>query len=109
MLLMLATRRAVGVFPVADARVLQEILKGVVAIPIEDAEPFSITLSWRKDNHNPLVQALIAEAANLGQEEQHRLSDGPPSRREIDRAVEGLGNLGERRRPSEAPSGRSGG
>jgi DNA-binding transcriptional LysR family regulator len=109
MLLMLATRRAVGVYPLADARVLQEILRGVVAVPIDDAEPFSIALSWRKDNHNPLVQALVAESANLGQEERHRLTTGPPSRREIDRAVAGMGQLGERRRPSEAPPGRAGG
>ncbi|HEX5223765.1 MAG TPA: LysR family transcriptional regulator [Solirubrobacteraceae bacterium] len=105
MLLMLASRRAVGVYPAADARVLQEILRGVVAVPIEDAEPFSISLSWRKDNHNPLVLALTAEAANLGPEELR--THAPPTQREFARAVDGLnGKVGERRRPSEAPSGR---
>jgi DNA-binding transcriptional LysR family regulator len=107
MLLILALRRAVGIFPATDARILAEILRGVVAIPIEDAEPYSISLSWRKDNHNPLVQALVAEAANLGCEEPLAL-EGSPSPREFDRFVETFnGRVGDRLRGPSPPSKRS--
>jgi DNA-binding transcriptional LysR family regulator len=97
MLLMLASRRAVTTLPASDARIIRELLRGVVVIPVHDADPFEIVLSWRTDNHNPLVQALVAQAANLGCEEL--APERPPSAKEFSRAVAGFeSKVSERRR-----------
>jgi DNA-binding transcriptional LysR family regulator len=108
MLLMLASRRAVTTLPASDARVIREVLRGIVTIPIEDADPFEIVLSWRTDNHNPLVQALVAQAANLGCEET-RLPEPPASARDFSRELARMdGKIGDRRRgPEDVAGGRA--
>jgi DNA-binding transcriptional LysR family regulator len=106
MLLMLASRRAVTTLPASDARVITEVLRGVVAVPVTDADPFEIVLSWRTDNHNPLVQALVAQAANLGCEEPWA-PGGATNAEEFGRVASGLdGKIGDRRR---APKDLAGG
>jgi DNA-binding transcriptional LysR family regulator len=65
MLTMMATRSAITAVPLSDARVIQEVLRGVVAIPVRDANPAVLSLMWLEDNRNPCVQALVALAASL--------------------------------------------
>jgi DNA-binding transcriptional LysR family regulator len=91
MLMMLASRRAVATLPATDANVVREVLRGVVVVPLADAEPFEITLSWRKDNHNPLVQALVALAANLACEQLDERTR--PSDTEVAETIEGLNSM----------------
>lgn len=62
---MLATGRGIAVVPARHAAVVVEILRGVVAIPLTDADPANITLVAHKDRRNPLVEALFATARQL--------------------------------------------
>jgi DNA-binding transcriptional LysR family regulator len=59
MLGMLATTRAVTVLPMADAKLVEHSLPGVVAIPIRDADPAVVSLVWRAEDEHPLVSALV--------------------------------------------------
>jgi len=76
MLVTFASQRGIATLPASDAMVVASVLRGVIAIPLRDAAPFEITLSWRRDNHNPLVQGLVALAANLEQLHHHCSPDG---------------------------------
>ena len=58
----LAVRRAITTVPASVARVIPNLLTGVVAIPLRDAEPSSIMLVGPKDRRNPLVASLLAFA-----------------------------------------------
>jgi len=62
----MASRRAITTLPLCDARLAQQVLP-VVAIPLSDADPAVLSLVWRRENHNPLVHALVAFAANLAE------------------------------------------
>jgi DNA-binding transcriptional LysR family regulator len=66
MLAMLAARKALAAVPLSDARVIEGVLRGVVAIPLVDADPALMSVVWREGDHNPCVRALIAIAGNLG-------------------------------------------
>jgi DNA-binding transcriptional LysR family regulator len=65
MLTVIASRRAITAVPASDAAIILKVLRGVVAIPVRDAHPAVLSLVWRKSNHNPLVQALAALAADI--------------------------------------------
>jgi DNA-binding transcriptional LysR family regulator len=65
MLTMMATRRAITAVPFSDACIIQRVLRGVVAIPVRDAEPAVLSLVWLEDNRNPSVQSLVALAESL--------------------------------------------
>jgi DNA-binding transcriptional LysR family regulator len=65
MLTMMATRHAITAVPLSDARVIQGVLRGVVAIPVRDAQPAVLSLVWLEHNRNPCVQALVELAENL--------------------------------------------
>jgi DNA-binding transcriptional LysR family regulator len=65
MLAMMAARRGLAAIPLSDARVIERVLRGVVAIPLIDADPAILSLVWREADHNPCVQALIATAGQL--------------------------------------------
>jgi DNA-binding transcriptional LysR family regulator len=81
MLTMMATRSAITAVPLSDARVIQAVLRGVVAIPVTDAKPAVLGLVWLEDNRNPCVQALVALAESLvgrdGAGSAHTLAGGP--------------------------------
>jgi hypothetical protein len=47
------------------ARVLPGLLEGLVAIPLEDADPAVIELAGHEDRRNPLVTAILAFAKNI--------------------------------------------
>lgn len=59
MLGMIATTRAVTVLPMADAKLIEHALPGVVAIPVRDADPAVVSLVWRAEDEHPLVSALV--------------------------------------------------
>ncbi len=62
----MASGRGITTLPRCDAQLAQQVLP-VVAIPLSDARPAVLSLIWRRDNHNPLVQALVAFAGNLAE------------------------------------------
>ena len=62
----MASNRGITTLPRCDAKIAQQVLP-VVAIPLSDARPAVLSLIWRRDNHNPLVQALVAFAGNLAE------------------------------------------
>jgi DNA-binding transcriptional LysR family regulator len=49
---------AVTAIPIADARLVEHVLPGVAAVALTDAAPAEISLIWRRDGANPLVEAL---------------------------------------------------
>jgi DNA-binding transcriptional LysR family regulator len=63
MLTIIASRQAITLIPASDAAIVLKVLRGVVAIPVRDAHPAVLSLTWRKSNHNSLVGALAALAA----------------------------------------------
>jgi DNA-binding transcriptional LysR family regulator len=65
MLALMASRRAIAVIPRSDARIVEKVLRGVVAVPLHDAEPAVLSLVWRRDSNNPLVRELVAAARTL--------------------------------------------
>ena len=62
-----ASGRAITVAPASNAANFLMGLPGVevAAIPLRDAAPTVLTLVWRKDEPNPLVEAIVATAGSL--------------------------------------------
>jgi DNA-binding transcriptional LysR family regulator len=60
-----ASGRAITTVPACQAAILAKILSAVVTIPLCDAHPTVLSLLWRRDVHNPLVQSLAAVAKSL--------------------------------------------
>ncbi len=54
---------AVTVLPLSDARLIEQVLTGVRALPILDAAPASISLVWSRDSAHARLQALLDCAA----------------------------------------------
>jgi DNA-binding transcriptional LysR family regulator len=67
MLAAMASRVAVTAIPASDAAVVEQALRGVVAIPLSDAAPATFSLLWRDDSRNPLVEELAAFAHALAE------------------------------------------
>ncbi len=63
--IMSAPPRAVTVLPCLDAKLAQQVLPGIVAIPLHDAAPAEVSLMWRTDTCNPLVEELVEAARAL--------------------------------------------
>jgi DNA-binding transcriptional LysR family regulator len=53
---------AVTVLPSADARLVTSVLSGVVAVPLVDADPATVSLVWHSEEAHPLVHALVESA-----------------------------------------------
>jgi DNA-binding transcriptional LysR family regulator len=66
MLTIIASRTAITAVPASDAAIILKVLRGVVAIPVRDADPAVLSLTWRKSNHNSLVTALAVLASGRG-------------------------------------------
>jgi DNA-binding transcriptional LysR family regulator len=62
----LAVRRAITTVPAAVAALIPDLLPGVVAIPLRDADPATIVLVGHEDRANPLVETLLIFARGLG-------------------------------------------
>jgi DNA-binding transcriptional LysR family regulator len=63
MLGVLGANSAVTTLPDADGQLVRTLIPDVVAVPIRDARPASISLVWRDDEQHPLVLALARLAA----------------------------------------------
>ncbi len=73
----LTVRRAITTAPSSVAQSIVNAPSGVVAIPLRDAEPVTITLVGHEDSRNPLVPALVAFLRN-GADRQLRGGRGTP-------------------------------
>ncbi len=62
MLGILSSPRAITTLPYADAKVVAQVLPDVVALPLRDAAPAAISLVWRTDSGNHLVEELVEAA-----------------------------------------------
>ena len=62
-----ASGRAIIAAPGSAARHFLKGMPGVnvVAIPLRDAQPALLTLVWRKDTRNPLVDSLVTACRSL--------------------------------------------
>ena len=54
---------AVTALPLSDARLIEQVLPGVCALPLTDAEPASVSLVWAQRECHPRLQALLDSAA----------------------------------------------
>jgi DNA-binding transcriptional LysR family regulator len=75
----LTVRTAITTVPASVAETILNVLSGVVAIPLRDAEPAAIELVGHEDRRNPLVAAFASFARSLAGEGdgEHRPSGGP--------------------------------
>jgi hypothetical protein len=64
-------RRGITTLPASDAAVILRILRGVVALPLCDARPAQLVLSWRHDNVNPNIAELTRLVASGPAELEH--------------------------------------
>jgi len=62
MLGIMTAARAVTVIPEADAKLALQVVPDVISVPIRDAAPARVSLVWRAENHNPLVEGLLEVA-----------------------------------------------
>jgi DNA-binding transcriptional LysR family regulator len=70
---------AVTTVPLSDARLIEEVLEGVCAVPIADAGPAAISLVWARDASHPRLQALLdSAAASTGQSAPQVSGRGEP-------------------------------
>lgn len=61
----MASTRAITVAPYADAKLAGQVLTDLVAIPLYDATPAAVSLVWRRDTDNPLLDELVEDAKSL--------------------------------------------
>ncbi len=62
----LAVRRAITTVPASVAGLIPDVVPGVVAIPLRDANPATIVLVGHEDRANPLVETLLQFAREIG-------------------------------------------
>ncbi len=65
MLGILSSPRAITTLPHADAKLVAQVLPDVVALPLRDAAPAVVSLVWRTDGGNQLVEELVEAAQRL--------------------------------------------
>jgi DNA-binding transcriptional LysR family regulator len=71
MLGVMASCQAITTIPFCDAKLALQVLPDAVAIPLLDADPAVLSLVWRSDHHNPLVEDLVALAREFGERDGH--------------------------------------
>jgi LysR family transcriptional regulator, benzoate and cis,cis-muconate-responsive activator of ben and cat genes len=54
---------AVTALPLSDARLIEQVLPSIRALPLADAEPASVSLVWVCDGAHPRLQGLLDTAA----------------------------------------------
>ncbi len=62
MLGVMTARKAITTVPLCDAKLVQQVMPALVALPVLDARPAILSLVWRADSPNALVDALVAVA-----------------------------------------------
>jgi DNA-binding transcriptional LysR family regulator len=65
MLGIMSSPRAITAVPYADAKLARQVLPDIVAIPLRDAAPATVSLVWRNDTGNPLLADLVQTAKAL--------------------------------------------
>jgi DNA-binding transcriptional LysR family regulator len=65
MLGVMSSSRALTTIPYGDAKLALLVLSGAVAIPLHEAAPASVSLVWREELRNPLLDDLIKSAKRL--------------------------------------------
>jgi DNA-binding transcriptional LysR family regulator len=65
MLKAMATRQAITTVPASDAAIIESTLRGVVAIPVCDADPSMLSLLWGAEHPTLLVRSLVGIAESL--------------------------------------------
>jgi LysR family transcriptional regulator, benzoate and cis,cis-muconate-responsive activator of ben and cat genes len=61
----MTARKAITIVPLCDARLVEQVHPDLVAIPLRDADPAVVSLVWRADNPNPLVEELVSVARTI--------------------------------------------
>jgi DNA-binding transcriptional LysR family regulator len=59
---LVASGRAITTLASSSAALVPKVLADVVAIPLADANPAVLAVAWRRDHHNPLVEAFVSVA-----------------------------------------------
>ena len=81
----IAAGRAITTIPASQAANVVRALESVVAIPLHGAEPAVLSLVWRRERPNPLVETIIAAAGTLSVAARAALPGSatrrPPTRR----------------------------
>jgi DNA-binding transcriptional LysR family regulator len=62
---MSSSARAITAVPVTDAKLAQQAVPSIVVLTLNDADPAVISLIWRSDNRNPLLDALLTTAQRV--------------------------------------------
>jgi DNA-binding transcriptional LysR family regulator len=62
MLAVMSSSAAITTVPLCDARLAQRVMPAIAVIPLAGAPPALISLVWRRENHNPLLDMLVAAA-----------------------------------------------
>jgi hypothetical protein len=75
MLGIMSARGAVTTVPHADAKLAVQVLPDIVAIPLRDAAPAVVSLVWRTDTGNQLVEDLARVAKSLAPGDEHLVGD----------------------------------
>lgn len=66
MLGIMSSPRAITTVPYADAKLARQVLPNIVAIPLRDTAPATVSLVWCEDTANPLLEDLVEAANGLG-------------------------------------------
>ncbi len=69
MLGIMSSARAITTVPYGDARLAGQVLPEIVAMPIEDAAPATVSLLWREDSSNRLLDDLLEMANHMARSE----------------------------------------
>ncbi len=63
--IMSSSTRAITAVPHRDATIARQVLPDIVAMPLPELKPAAVSLVWRADNRNPLLESLLAAAQQL--------------------------------------------
>ena len=66
----MSSPRAITIVPYSDAKLARQVLPGIVARPLGDAAPAAVSLLWREDASNSLLEDLLDLARRLAPSEQ---------------------------------------
>ncbi len=72
-LAVIVSGRAIMTAPLSGLTRVLAAVPGVVAIPVRDAHPATLTLAWLTDRANPLIDSLASTAESVA----HLAGDGP--------------------------------
>jgi DNA-binding transcriptional LysR family regulator len=65
MLALMSSEGAITTLPMCDALIAARAVSELVAVPLEDATPIVLSLSWHRNAANPSVEALLESARSL--------------------------------------------